>query len=138
MQHSKSICIRVTCPSTVTRMATCAKDRGYGEWREQQWNCDKSFDQEPDRRMDRTEKRAARAPRRGQAAKARVGVFGMRNVQLLEIWSVQSMPEELPDTRHGTNATERGGEGQKPCGESASCKTGGARSGEWRRKSSNI
>ena len=36
----------------------------------------------------------------GQAAKARVGVFGVRNLRLLEIWSVQNMPEELgPDTR---------------------------------------
>ena len=43
---------------------TCARDQGYDEWRGQQWNCDQSYDQERERRMDRTEKRVARAPRR--------------------------------------------------------------------------
>ena len=105
-------------------MATWTRDRGYGEWHEQKWN-NHSYDQERERRMDHTEKRVARAPETGQAAKASMEVFEMRNVQ--------NMPEDLgPDTRQvpehgrqvqgdaqkgrqagaGRECTERGGEGQ--------------------------
>ena len=85
-------------------------------------------------------------PETGQASTTRVGVFEVRNVQLLEIWNVQNM-HLGPDTRqvpgHGRQVQgdcagrgrqawhqrpDRGGEKQKPCGESASCTRGGTRS----------
>ena len=53
--------------------------------------------------MNCTEKRVARTPREDQS-----GCLEMRNVELIEIWNVQNMPEELgPDTRHILGQTSR-------------------------------